>query len=216
MGVLLLAGLLLQQADAYVHLGLNRRLEDGTLLPAFGPGTWLSYFRGSAAYCLLATTGAGIDSSGLAQAVLVVGSLTDALDGPIARRLGQDTKLGAYADGEADLVLAVALTLAGVRHGTLPACARWLPAARYALPIGAAFGTAFAGGRPPALEHTLPGRLCGVAQAGLLGFALAPRRFRPPADTRRALLAISAALNAASDRAGTARARVAAGDRVTC
>ena len=201
MGGLLLAGLVLQQGDTYVHLGLNRRLHDGLLLPAFGPAIWLSYLRGSVAYWLLATIGARLDSSRLAPGALVVGALTDALDGPIARHFGQATKLGAYADGEADLVLAVALTLAGVRHGTLPASARWLPAARYALPIGVAFGVAFAGSRPPALEHTFAGRLCGVAQTGLLGYALAPRRFRWLDGSRRLLPAITATLSAASGTA---------------
>ncbi|HVA91799.1 MAG TPA: CDP-alcohol phosphatidyltransferase family protein [Chloroflexota bacterium] len=198
MGGMLLAGLALQQADAYIHLGLNRRLPDGLLLPAFGPAIWLSYLRGSVAYWLLAATGAGLDISRLAPGALIVGALTDALDGPIAHRLGQATKLGAYVDGEADLVLAVALTQAAVRHGALPARARWLPAARYALPVGVAFGAALLGGRTPALEHTLLGRLCGVAQTGLLGCALAPRHFQPSDRSRRRLLAITAALSAAS------------------
>lgn len=198
LGTNLLAGVLLQQADAFVHLGMNRRLQDGQWLPALGTATWLSYLRGTSAHWLLAATRADVDIPGLVPGVLVLGALTDALDGPLARHLGQATKLGAYADGEADLVLALALTLAAVRRGALPASARWLPAARYALPIGVAFGRAFVGGRPPALEHTRLGRLCGVAQAGLLGCSLAPRRLRPPEGVVRMLLVITAVLSTAS------------------
>jgi hypothetical protein len=42
MGGLLVAGLAVQQADAYVHLGMNRRLRDGVLEADLGPATWLS------------------------------------------------------------------------------------------------------------------------------------------------------------------------------
>jgi phosphatidylglycerophosphate synthase len=146
----------------------------------------------------LTATIAGLDLPDLAPGALVVGALTDVLDGALARRGRGVTKLGAYADGEADLALAMALTLASVRRGALPAGACWLPAARYALPVGVAFGTAFARGRPPALEHTLLGRLCGVAQVGLLGCSLAPRRWRPRDSVRRVLLSITIVLSVAS------------------
>jgi hypothetical protein len=95
-------------------------------------------------------------------------------------------------------VLAVALTLTAVRRGTLPTGACGLPAARYALPVSVALGTAFASSRPPALEHTLLGRVCGVAQAALLGCCLAPRRWQPPDGSWRPLLAITAVLSVVS------------------
>jgi len=195
---LVLAGVVLQQADAYVHLGLNRRLRDGVLLPVIGPATWLSYTRGTIAYWLLAAIISGINLPGLAPTAVVVGALTDALDGPLARCFAQETKLGAYADGQADLILAIALTQAGARYGTLTAGARWLPAVRYALPIGVAVSYSFSGGRLPALEHTLAGRLSGVVQTGLLGCALAPSPFRLPVGARRLQVGIAAALSAAS------------------
>jgi phosphatidylglycerophosphate synthase len=199
MAAVLGAGLVWQQADAYVHLGLNRRLHDGVLLCDFGPALWLSYLRGTVGHWLLATTVAGLDEPVLASGAMVVGAATDALDGALARRQRRATKLGAYADGEADVVLAVALTLAAVRRGSLPVRAYWLLAARYALPIGAAFGVAFRHARTPRLAHTLSGQLCGVAQATLLGCALAPRRWQRLADgPRRLLLPLTAALDVAS------------------
>jgi phosphatidylglycerophosphate synthase len=198
MGGLLVAGLAWQQADAYVHLGMNRRLRDAVLEADLGPATRLSYARGTVGHWLLAATVARIDLPGLAPGALVVGALTDALDGPLARRGRRATKLGAYVDGEADLVLAAALTLAAVRRGTLSAGVCGLLAARYALPIGTAFGRAFAGGLPTALEHTLLGRLCGVAQVGLFGCALVPHRWQPPDGARRLLLAITTVLSVAS------------------
>ncbi|MGH2388893.1 MAG: CDP-alcohol phosphatidyltransferase family protein, partial [Chloroflexota bacterium] len=205
MGGILLVGLVLWQADGYVHLGLNRRLHDGTPLPVLGPAIWLSYLRGAVAYWLLAATATGIDIPGLAPGALAVGALTDALDGPLARRLRQATKLGAYVDGEADLVLAVALTLTAVRRGALPARAFLLVAARYALPVGAAFWVAFATGRPPALEHTFPGRLCGVAQTALMGYTLMPKRKKGLDKPRQLLLGLAAALSVASGAAQVAR-----------
>lgn len=205
MGGLLLVGVVLQQADGYVHLGLNRRLDDGVPLPTLGPAIWLSYSRGTVAYWLLAATAARLDLPGLAPVALVVGTLTDVLDGHLARRLGQTTKLGAYVDGVADLVLAAALTWDAVRRGSLPAHASWIVVVRYALPVGAAFGVAFVTGRSPALEHTLPGRLCGVAQAGLMGYALAPRRGSQLDRPRRFLLVATAVFSVASSTAQVLR-----------
>ncbi|MGH2344562.1 MAG: hypothetical protein ACRDG4_05010, partial [Chloroflexota bacterium] len=88
-------------------------------------------------------------------------------------------------------------------RGTLPARAYRLVAARYALPIGAAFRVAFATGRPPALEHTLPGRLRGIAQTVLMAYALAPKRGQEGDKARRLLLRLAASLSVAS---GTAQA----------
>ena len=51
MGMLLLVGLGWQQANAYLHLGMNRRLSDGVLLPEYGVALWLSNRRGAAASC---------------------------------------------------------------------------------------------------------------------------------------------------------------------
>lgn len=101
----------------------------------------------------------------------------------------------------------MALTLAAMRRGTLSARACWLVAARYAFPVGVAFATAFTGGRPPALEHTLPGRLCGVVQAGLLGSALAPPRLQPRDQSPRLLLALTTVLSVASGGAQVRRLR---------
>jgi len=204
MAMPLLAGLLWQQADAYVHLGINRRLRDGALLPDLGPALWLSYLRGTTAHWLLSATLAGIDLPGLGPCAVIVGAVTDSLDGPLARGKDHATKLGAYADGEADLVLAVATAMAAVRRGSLPAHIYWMIAARYALPLGVGLGLACARGRSPSLEHTLAGRLCGVAQVGLMGCALAPARWQGLATRpRRILLPLAVALNVAS---GTAQA----------
>jgi len=200
MGTLLLVGLGWQQANAYLHLGMNRRLSDGVLLPEYGAALWLTYLRGAAAACLLAATLTGLDLPGLAPGTVMVGALTDALDGPLARRCHHVTKLGAYADGEADVMLAVALTLAAVRRGALHPTAVWsLLGARYLLPISVAFGVAFTRGRAPHLAHTRAGRLCGVAQAALMACALAPRRWQRVVEgPRRLLFLLTAVLAVAS------------------
>jgi phosphatidylglycerophosphate synthase len=191
LGRMLALGLALQQADAYVHLGLNRRLSDGLLLPDLGLATSLTYLRGTLACWQLAGTLAGTDSPALAPGMLAIGTITDILDGMIARRQQRTTKLGTYADGEADAVLALAVTAAAVRRQTLPARVCWLLGLRYLLPIGVGLAVAITRGRPPRLGHSLLGQLCGLAQAGLLGCALAPRPLqRLSARPRRALLPV--------------------------
>jgi len=196
MGCVLMAGIAWQQADTYLHLGLHRRLDDGVLLPDLGMALWLTSLRGAAASYLLATTVVGPDRRGLALCAVAVGALTDALDGPVARRQRHATKLGAYADGEADVMLAVALTMAAVRRGTLPVTAAWwLLGARYVLPVSMACSVAFIHGRSPRLSHTLAGQLCGVAQAGLMACALAPHSWQRAAyGPRRLLLPLTAVL----------------------
>jgi phosphatidylglycerophosphate synthase len=191
LGRMLALGLALQQADAYVHLGMNRRLSDGLLLPDLGLAIWLTYLRGTLACWLLASTLADSELPMLAPGVLVLGTVTDVLDGQLARRQQRATKLGTYADGEADATLALAVTIASVRRQTLPALAYRLLGVRYLLPLGAGFGLAFARGRSPRLGHSLLGGACGAAQLGLLGCALAPSRLqRLVARPRRVLLPI--------------------------
>lgn len=198
-GGFLLIGLALQQTDIYVHLGLNRRLRDHVLLADLGGAIWLTSLRATTAQWLLMTTLCGVDIPGLAVSALVAGALTDTLDGAVARQQRHETKLGAYVDGEADVLLAISLTVAAVRRGTLPASAYWVMAARYALPIGVGLGVAFKTSHPPRLTHTLAGQLCGVVTAASLGSALGPSaRSTQLERARRLLFPLAASLAVAS------------------
>ena len=63
----------------------------------------------------------------VAAAIFTIASITDAIDGYVARRLGQTTKFGAFLDPVADkLMVVVALVLLVEHHDsiifTLPAC----------------------------------------------------------------------------------------------
>jgi len=190
----LLAGLTLQQANAYLHLGMNRRLYDNQLLPHIGMATTLSYLRGACGYTLLATTGKAQFPT-LGMWLLVVGSLTDVVDGRIARRQGRTTKLGAYADGEADVVLAVALIQRAVYAGELPLATHAILIGRYVIPVLAAMRLALLG-KPPSIAHTKVGQVLGVVATSLTGCALAPeparQRLRP---LQRVLLPLALALS---------------------
>lgn len=190
--------LVVQQADLYVHLGMNRPVAGGAALHRLGAATALSALRTSAACSLLATQGAHIHAPGLAASTAIVGVSTDILDGRIARAQGHETALGAYLDGGADLMLALALTREAVRRGALPPLALLTLIARYAVPLVVAIAIAFTRGRSPRIAHAAVGQWCGLAHSALIASALAPpgiaARALPP---RRVLLPLVAALSVA-------------------
>src|SRR6056297_586132 len=63
------------------------------------------------------------DSHGIALSILVLAGLTDVLDGFLARRLNQKTRLGAFLDPLADKLLMTVSFIALAVRGLLPA---WL------------------------------------------------------------------------------------------
>lgn len=110
-------------------------------------------------------------------AVVVAGGLSDALDGPLARRGGRVTRLGASTDGAVDVAFALAAAWTATAAGWLPGWAGPAVSARYLAPplLIAVFYFARAGAPPR--EAFLAGRLPGVAVAsGLALAAVAPAR----------------------------------------
>jgi phosphatidylglycerophosphate synthase len=68
----------------------------------------------------------------LAMLLIPVG-ITDAIDGPLARRRGEETRLGAWLDGGVDTLVRSAAAVGAARHGLLPWWVAALVAGRYAL-----------------------------------------------------------------------------------
>src|SRR5947209_3144824 len=107
-----------QQSDLFWHLGLNRQVGTGKLLPVLGPANMLTELRGLGAAFLLGRLTGGIGtSSSLALWVFMAGMITDMLDGQIAKRTGTQSKLGQIIAGESDFCLYLALTIIVLPNG---------------------------------------------------------------------------------------------------
>ena len=110
-----------QQSDLFWHLGLNRQVGTGKLLPTAGVANSLTWLRGLGASFLLGRLFGGVSTpSGLALLVFLAGIATDMLDGQIARRTKTQSKLGQIADSEADFCLYLAITLILIQNNVLP------------------------------------------------------------------------------------------------
>lgn len=99
------------------------------------------------------------------------GALADAADGPVARRRGEETRLGAQADGAVDTALALSAAWTAAAQGWLPGWVAVLVTVRYIAPpllIAVAY---FARAAAPPREAFLPGRLPGAAVAAGLVLA---------------------------------------------
>lgn len=177
-------------AMLWSHLGMVEG-HDGGHRAGLGPATGLTLARALLVPALPLVAGAPWAFAALVAA----GALSDAADGPLARRRGEQTRLGAQADGAVDgcFVLAAAWTAAA--QGWLPAWVAAVVSARYLLPpllIAAAY---FARAAAPPREAFVPGRLAGaVVAVGLALAALAPAR--PVAAALLVLGALAGAVSA--------------------
>lgn len=133
--------------------------------------------RGLAAALLVGLLASGVrHRSGLAGWVgwcsIVYGSIAcDWLDGPIARRTGATSDLGALLDLESDSWLTLAAGVSAVAWGGLPAYCMAAPVARYVLLFAALRKMRYSliySGEPPWA------RMTGIAQGTLFTAALAP------------------------------------------
>jgi phosphatidylglycerophosphate synthase len=108
------------------HLGM---LEDnqGRPLRRLGLSNLLSLARAAVVPAL------PVASPALVAAILIPAGLTDAVDGPLARRRGEETRLGVWLDGSADALVLSAATVGAARHDLLPWWAAALVLGRHAL-----------------------------------------------------------------------------------
>ncbi|HEY4387733.1 MAG TPA: CDP-alcohol phosphatidyltransferase family protein [Ktedonobacteraceae bacterium] len=164
-----------QQSDLFWHLGLNRSVHNGKLLPDVGVANTLTWVRGSGASYLLGKLIGGLTiPSGVALTIFLCGIATDILDGHIARRTGTQSKLGQIADGETDFCLSLALTLALIQNGTLPLWVGTIMLLRFLLPLVATLLSYLVFAHPVRFGSTLWGKAAGLAQCIYFLVLLAP------------------------------------------
>ncbi|HEX5502557.1 MAG TPA: CDP-alcohol phosphatidyltransferase family protein [Thermomicrobiales bacterium] len=144
------------------------------------PADLLTLGRAGCAAVLAGLVAAGVrDRAGPAGrlgwlAALAGATVSDWLDGPLARRAGA-TRLGGVLDLEADSWLTLWSAVAAARWGDLPGWCLASPLLRYGRAL-----RDLAAGRPPARGRPGWNRATGVAQMALFLAALAPVRARPP------------------------------------
>ena len=164
-----------QQSDLYWHLGLNRQVRTGALLPTVGIANTLTWLRAFGASFLLGRLLGGIStSSRLALLVFLCCVATDILDGQIAQRTGTQSKLGQIGDGEADFCLYLALTIILIQNAVLPLWLGLLLLLRFLIPLLAALGSYFLLAQPVRFGSTIWGKFAGLAQCLYFLVLLAP------------------------------------------
>ena len=148
------------------HLGM---LEDehGRPLPRLGVPNLLALARVGIVPAL------ALASPALLATLLIGAGLTDAVDGPLARRRGETTRLGVWLDGGADTVVLSAAAVGAARHGLLPWWVVWLVVARQAAPWLLVSAAYFIRAEAPQLRRSVFGKAAGLLLfAGLLLGAL--------------------------------------------
>lgn len=158
-------------------LPLNHRQEDPELLPGLGPGTWITIGRG-----VLISMLAGFlfipwqENAFLRWApglIYLLAASADLADGYMARRTGQQTRLGEMLDREIDALGLLVAPLVAIWSGRLPVFYLAVSAAYYLFLLGRwlrqALGLLVLELRPR------PGaRLAAGLQMGFVAFALLP------------------------------------------
>jgi phosphatidylglycerophosphate synthase len=164
-----------QQSDLFWHLGLNRSTRSGELLPHIGVANTLTWLRGLGASYLLGRLVGGLTiSSRLALLVFLCGSVTDILDGHIARIAGTQSKLGQIADAEADFCLYLALTIILLQNGVLPLWVGIVMLLRFVVPLMAALLSYMAFAHPVRFGSTIWGKCAGLVQCCYFLLLLVP------------------------------------------
>ncbi len=164
-----------QQSDLFWHLGLNRQVGTGKLLPTAGVANSLTWLRGLGASFLLGRLVGGVSTpSWLALLVFLAGIATDMLDGQIARRTTTQSKLGQIADSEADFCLYLAITIILIQNSVLPSWLGVVMLLRFLVPLLAALASYFLFVQPVRFGSTAWGKYAGLAQCLYLLVLLAP------------------------------------------
>lgn len=164
-----------QQCDFFWHLGLNRQVQTGKLLPTLGIANILTGLRGlSAAFLLGRLLGGLATSPQVALAIFIFGVVTDILDGQVARRTHTQSRLGQIIDGETDFCLYLALNIILVQDRILPLWVGIMLILRFFVPLTAALGSYFLYAQPVRFGSTIWGKCAGFAQCLYFFVLLAP------------------------------------------
>jgi len=155
------------------HLGMAEG-ADGTPRERLSPADAITLAR----FWLTAAAVANARSPRGFPAVIVLGGLSDSLDGRVARRYGR-TRLGRDLDTTADLAFAVAVALAARDTGRISPLGFTALTVRHTLGLALALGAAFARARRPAIRARpwgaalrIAGLAIGAAGARRTGTAL--------------------------------------------
>jgi len=164
-----------QQSDLFWHLGLNRQVKTGELLPTVGIANTLTWMRALGASYLLGRLVGGIGTpSWLALLVFLGGVVTDILDGQAARCTRTQSKLGQVGDSEVDFCLYSAIAIILMQNGVLPFWLGVVILLRFLVPLFAALGSYFLFAQPIRFGSTVWGKCAGMAQCIYFLVLLAP------------------------------------------
>lgn len=158
-------GLLLQQGFVILHLGLARPSEGAARSATLGLANFLTSLRGVCAVLLLSSDPADMPLFAL---LCATGSVTDALDGAVARRFRARSRLGQVLDPATDSCFYSAAVLTAVRRGTLPHWFGRLVLARFLAPAGTGFYSYCRWAQPLEAKHTVWGKLASALLALLV------------------------------------------------
>jgi phosphatidylglycerophosphate synthase len=148
------------------HLGMLEN-GDGRPLHRLGLPNLLALARAATVPALL------VVSPGVLAMLLIPAGISDGIDGPLARRRGEETRLGAWLDGSVDTLVLSATAVGAARHGLLPWWATALVAVRYGLPWLVVAFAYFVRAAPPSRVGRISGKAPGlVLFAGLALVAL--------------------------------------------
>ena len=98
----------------------------------------------------------------LLATLLIPAALGDVLDGSLARRRHEETRLGVWLDGSADTFVLSAAAVGAARSGVLPWWAASLVVARQAAPWLVLSLSYFIRAEPPHLMRAAPGKVAGA------------------------------------------------------
>ena len=160
-GVPVLPGVLLPVAAwlvlcgwVWVELGLVRHPLNGIPASRIGPANVMTLYRGWAAVpVLLVATSRGAPSA-IWVALCVSAGLTDLVDGTVAIRLGQESRLGRLLDPVLDACFFSAAAYSLARWHLLPAWLSVLVTLRYFAPVVGGLALLFLMGRSLPVRHT--------------------------------------------------------------
>lgn len=149
------------------HLGM---LEDehGRPLHRIGLPNLLSLARAAAMPAL------PVASPALLAAILIPAGISDGIDGALARRRGEETRLGAWLDGAVDTLVLSAAAVGAARHGLLPWWTAALVVGRYMAPWLVVSLAYFVRAAPPSRSGLVSGKAPGLVL--FAGLALAALR----------------------------------------
>jgi len=159
----------ISMAFVLTHLGMADR-GDGVVNERFSAPNQLTFARLSLAPLVMLpglVVPASEDMAFVLIAFIIFLSVTDVLDGWLARRQGAITRLGRTLDYLADLAFLIFLAFGLLRADMIPVTLFWLIVVRYPLSLLAALVMYFAKG-PIALSPTVVGRVTTLLTSVLL------------------------------------------------